>query len=96
MGSSAEWGVNARRPCCILVKSIEMEDNGLSTEPEIRAPDIRARRRILRSDYWPCCGFLSPEPSEKPILFCDALRIASKYFCSSPIVIEGLHWGVQL
>ena len=53
-----------------------------------------------------CGGLLQPllawllalvaRPSEKPILFCEALRIASKYFCSSPMVIEGLHCGVQL
>jgi hypothetical protein len=33
---------------------------------------------------------------EKPTFFCEAEATESKYFGSSPIVIDGLHCGVQL
>src|SRR5262245_30463929 len=60
---------------------------------------MRAARQAfsVREVYWLAVGApLSAARSEKPILACAALEIMSKYFWSSPITIEGLHWGVQL
>src|SRR5262245_36796530 len=60
---------------------------------------MRAARQAfsVREVYWLAVGApLSAARSEKPILAWAALEIMSKYFWSSPMTMEGLHWGVQL
>lgn len=61
-----------------------------------QAPAARAPTRALAAGYWLPGWDASAAPLEKFTLRCAAVATASKYFCSSPMVIDGLHCGVQL